>query len=292
MLGILKKYNLFVCVLIFGLSMNAWSANAGNGLLWKVSKPEQQTSYVLGTIHSDDPAVTNLPAQVIHALQQSDSFSAELDLDMTQMLQAQMQMLLPDDQSLQSVIGAHRFKKCVTLMGSYGVPEAILTRMKPWAVAAQLSMPKPQTGIFLDLKLFQMAQMQGKKTYGLETIAEQMGVFDGMTEKQQLVMLDQAIKDHAQMPGKINILIRLYVKRDLNGMKQFSENEMKKIDPTLSSIMEKKLINDRNHRMVERMQSQLKAGKAFIAVGALHLPGEQGILQLLRKRGYHVSVVF
>ncbi len=292
MRGILKKNALLTCVLIFSISMNAWSAGSGNGLLWKISKSGQQTSYVLGTIHSDDPAVTQLPTQVSQALQQASSFTAELDLNMNAMLQAQMQMLLPDNKSLQSVIGAQRYNKCVSLMGTYGVPEAMLSKMKPWAVAAQLSMPKPQTGVFLDLQLFQMAQSQGKKTYGLETVAEQMSVFDNMTESQQLIMLDQAIKDHAQMPAKINTLIRLYVKRDLKGMKQFSDNEMKKIDSSLSSIMEDKLINERNHRMVKRMQPQLSVGKAFIAVGALHLPGKQGILELLRQQGYQVTVIY
>ncbi len=292
MSGFMKKNVLFVWMLLLGLPLNTWAASPENGILWQVSKPGLQASYVLGTIHSDDPAVTTLPAKVNSALQQSRSFTAELDLDITQMLQAQMQMLLPENETLLSVIGEQRFKKAVSLMTSYGVPEVLLSRMKPWAVAAQLSMPKPRTGIFLDLKLYQMAQQQGKKTYGLETVAEQLSIFDEMTKSQQLAMLDQAIKDHALMPGKINTLIRLYVKRDLNGMKRFSDNEMKKLDPSLSRIMEDKLINKRNHLMVKRMQPQLIAGKAFIAVGSLHLPGEQGILVLLKKQGYNVKVIY
>ncbi len=290
--GILNKKVLLGYVLIFSLSMNVWAADSDNGILWQVSKSGQLPSFVLGTIHSDDPAVTALPAKVTSALQQSTSFSAELDLDMSKMLQAQMQMMLPENKTLQSVIGAQRYNQCLSLMSRYGVPEALLSKMKPWAVAAQLSMPKPQTGVFLDLQLFQMAQVQGKKTYGLETIAEQMSVFDGMTESQQLIMLDQAIKDHAHMPAKINKLIKLYVKRDLNGMKKFSDIEMEKIDSSLSNLMEDKLINERNHRMVKRMQPQLAAGKAFIAVGALHLPGEQGILKLLQKQGYQLKVIY
>jgi len=281
-----------VWLLLTSLSMNAWADSSENGILWQVSKSGLQSSYLLGTIHSDDPLVTALPAKVNNALQQSSSFTAELDLDIMQMLQAQMQMLLPENTSLQSVIGEPRYKKAVGLMTSHGVPEAMLSKMKPWAVAAQLSMPKPKSGIFLDLKLYQMAQVQGKKIYGLETVTEQLSIFDNMTKSQQLAMLDQAMKDYVLMPGKINTLIKLYVKRDLNGMKRFSDDEMKKMDSSLSSIMEDKLINERNHRMVKRMQPQLTLGKAFIAVGALHLPGEQGILVLLEKQGYKVSVIY
>ena len=292
MLRIFYKEYLLISALIVGISVNGWSADFGQGVLWKVSKSGQESSFILGTIHSDDPSVTNLPAKVSSALQQSRSFTAELDLNLNSIMQAQMQMLLPGDKTLQSVIGAQRYKKCVGLMAAYGAPEMMVSKMKPWAIAAQLSMPKPQTGIFLDLKLYQMAQSQGKKIYGLETVAEQMGIFDSMSLSQQLIMLDQAIKDYPTMPAKINLLLRLYVKRDLQGMERFSKKEMKKVNPEMAKLIDTKLIKERNHRMVDRMQPQLAAGKAFIAVGSLHLPGEQGILNLLQQRGYTLSALY
>ena len=211
---------------------------------------------------------------------------------MATMLQAQMQLFLPNNQSLQKIVGAQRYKKCVSLMSGYGVPEMMVDKMKPWAIAAQLSMPKSTTGLFLDLKLYQMAQQKGLKVYGLETAEEQMGVFETMSEQQQKSMLDQAIKDHPQVPQKISALIQYYLNRDLRGMQAFSEAELKRADPAITEIMENKLIKERNYRMVKRMQSQLNEGKAFIAVGALHLPGKQGILQLLENRGYSVKAVY
>ena len=119
-----------------------------------------------------------------------------------------------------------------------------------------------------------------------------MSIFGDMTEQQQKTRLKQAIKDYPEMPGKISKLIRYYINRDLRGMMEFSEVEMKRADPALVEIIDKKLIKERNHRMVKRMQSQLTAGKALIAVGALHLPGEQGILQLLENKGYQVRSVY
>jgi len=289
---ILNKTGLWLCLVLITLPLSVWSGSFDRGVLWEISKAGQQSSYLLGTIHSDHASVTNLPAPVKKALDGSTSFTAELDLNMASMLQAQMQMLLPETQSLQSIVGAQQYNKCVTLMANYGVPEMLVDRMKPWAIAAQLNMPKPTTGLFLDLKLYQMAQQKGLKTYGLETVDEQMSVFGGMTEQQQKVMLDQAIKDYPEMPGKISTLIRFYVNRDLRGMLAFSEDEMKRADPALKEIIDTKLIKERNHRMVERMRPQLAGGKALIAVGALHLPGEQGILQLLENRGYKVKAVY
>ena len=290
-----NKVGLWLCLALLALTalpVSAWSGSFDRGVLWEISKAGQQRSYLLGTIHSDHASVTNLPAPVKKALDGSKSFTAELDLNMSSMLQAQMQMLLPETQSLQSIIGAQQYRKCVALMASYGVPEVLVDRMKPWAIAAQLNMPKPTTGVFLDLKLYKMAQQKGLKTYGLETVEEQMSVFGDMTEQQQKTMLEQAIKDFPGMPGKISTLIRYYVNRDLRGMQTFSEAEMKRSDPALMEIIDTKLIKERNHRMVERMQPQLADGKALVAVGALHLPGEQGILQLLENRGYKVKALY
>lgn len=286
------KKALFIFLIMATLPGQAWSGNFDKGILWQVSKPGQTRSYILGTIHSDDPTVTNLPRQVKKALSESKSFTAELDLDMSAMLQAQMQMFLPNDQSLKKIVGLGRYRKCVNLMSGYGVPEMMVDRMKPWAIAAQLSMPKPKSGVFLDIKLYQLAQQRGFKLHGLETVSEQMGVFESMTEEQQLLMLSHAIRDYPSMPQKVSRLIAYYRDRDLRGMMQYSEEELNSTDPELKEIMEERLINARNQRMVERMQPQLVEGLAFIAVGALHLPGNKGILQLLEDRGYRVEAVY
>ena len=222
----------------------------------------------------------------------AQSFTAELDLNLAAMLEAQMHMMLPPDQELKDIIGAHRYDKAVNLMNNYGMPEMIVARMKPWAIAAQLMMPKPSTGVFLDLKLFQEAQARGVRTYGLETAAEQMGAFEGMTQQQQIEFLDQSLQEHKNMPAMIQKLITLYLARDLAGLQRYSEEQMQKGDQHLAKVLEKNLIDDRNKRMVERMQVRFQEGNAFVAIGALHLPGEQGILRLLQNRGYQLKALY
>lgn len=288
----IKNKALWLCLLLVTQPVAVWSGGFDKGILWQISKNGQKSGYVLGTIHSDDPTVTTLPAQVQRAFDESSSFTAELDLNIASMLQAQMYLLLPGNQSLQKILGKRRYNQCVSLMRGYGVPEMMVDRMKPWAIAAQLSMPKPTSGLFLDLKLYQMAKQKDFKLYALETAQEQLGVFEAMTERQQKIMLDQAIKDHPQMPHKISSLIHYYIKRDLRGLQAYSETELLRTDPAIREIMQSKLIVDRNQRMVARMQPQLLDGNAFIAVGALHLPGNQGILQLLVDRGYMVKAVY
>ncbi|MGD8783121.1 MAG: TraB/GumN family protein [Thioalkalispiraceae bacterium] len=285
-----KSFYLIIIILLQPVVVGAGSFD--RGILWEVYKSGQQNNYLLGTIHSDHPSILDLPVEVEKALNRSTSFTAELDLNLSSMLQAQMQLFLPEGKSLKQIVGPRLYAKSVSLMRSYGVPEMLVDRMKPWAIAAQLNLPKSKSGIFLDLKLHQIAQQKGLTTYGLETVAEQMSVFDKLSEHKQKIMLKQAIEDYPSLPGKIAKLIRYYLNRDLRGLYIYSQSEMKRADPAISAILQNKLVNERNHRMVNRMLPRLKKGKAFIAVGVLHLPGENGILQLLEDRGYQLRSVY
>lgn len=267
-------------------------AYADPGLLWKVEKDGTVANYVFGTIHSDDPAITTLPYQVERVFSHARSFTIELDMDLSTILHAQTLMLLPAEKDLSRMLGEQRYKKCISLMEEHGVPEMLVMRMKPWAIATQLSMPKPTTGVFLDLKMYQQAQAKGIPTYGLETIQEQTDVFDKMTTEQQITILDEAMENYKDLPDMISTLKRQYLQRDLDGMQAFSEKYMKKGDANLAGIVQQKLVYERNYRMVERMQIRFKEGGAFIAIGALHLPGDKGVLNLLRQKGYRVEAVY
>ena len=278
-----------LCLLCIAQSQ---AADFSKGVLWEVSGKSNPPSYLLGTIHSDDPAVTAIPAPVQMVMLKVQSFTAELDLDLGAMLEAQTQMMLPLDQDLKTIIGQQRYDKAVELMSQYGMPEMLVARMKPWAIAAQLMMPRPTTGVFLDLKLFQQAQGRGIPVYGLETVAEQMGVFEKLTKQQQIAMLDQSLREHKNMPAMIKRLTRLYIQRDLAGLQRISDEQMRNTERGLANAMEKNLINDRNVRMADRMEVRFKEGNALIAIGALHLPGNNGVLHLLQQRGYRLKAIY
>lgn len=277
---------------IFMQAVPAWSGDFTHGVLWAISKPGIHVSYLLGTIHSDDPRVTRLPEAVIQAFAKSSSFTGELDMSADSLARTQQAMLLPDDTLLESVVGQARYEQCVKLMAGYGVPASVVNRMKPWAVALQLNMPKPGTARFMDLNLYEQAVARGLPVYGLETIPEQTAVFDKLPVAQQIVLLDEAIANHRETAALIDTLIDLYLARDLAGMQAINDDQMRQGDTNLAAKVEQRLIVMRNHRMVKRMQSQLKQGHAFIAVGALHLPGREGILNLLEQQGYLVRYVY
>ena len=279
---------LFICCVC---NQVAWAADE-KGILWRIEGAASRPSYLLGTIHSDDVRVTNVPASIAQALQQADSFSGEVEMDLPSLMQASQATLLPDGQSLEQRVGSPLYKQTVQLLAAYGMPELVVQRMKPWAAAAALSLPRPQTGIFLDMALYHQAAATGKRVYGLETIAEQVGALETLSPELQVAMLRDAVAQHDQVDQLIEQLINAYLRRDLKALESISHTAMQEGDDRVAEMFAAEVVDRRNYRMLERMQPRLREGNAFVAVGALHLPGEKGLLRLLRNKGYRVSPVY
>jgi uncharacterized protein YbaP (TraB family) len=272
-------------------SYAAWAADE-KGILWRIDGAANQPSYLLGTIHSDDARVTNVPPGIMRVFQQADSFSGEVKMDLPSMMQASQATLLPAGQSLEQLIDRSLYQQTVQLLAAYGMPELVVQRMKPWAAAATLSLPRPQTGIFLDMLLYNQAAAAGKQVYGLETIAEQIGAMESLSPDLQITMLRDAVAQHDQLDKIIEQLITAYVRRDLKALESISNAAMQQGDARVAEMFNAEVVDRRNYRMLERMQPRLREGNAFIAVGALHLPGDKGLLKLLRDKGYRVSPVY
>ena len=285
-------YRSLIWLFIYCLfSQTAWAADE-KGILWRIEGAASQPSYLLGTIHSDDARVTNVPASVSHAFQRADSFSGEIKMDLPSLMQASQATLLSDGQSLEQLVDAALYKQTVQLLAAYGMPELVVQRMKPWAAAAALSLPRPKTGMFLDMTLYHQAAAAGKRVYGLETIAEQVGAMESMSPELQVTMLRDAVAQHHQVEQLIEQLITAYLRRDLKALESISNAAMQNGDDRVAEMFSTEVVDRRNYRMLERMQPRLREGNAFVAVGALHLPGEKGLLKLLRNKGYRVSPVY
>jgi hypothetical protein len=164
--------------------------------------------------------------------------------------------------------------------------------MKPWAAAVTLSMPAPEDGEVLDMDLYQRAQQAGKPVFGLESIREQLAIFEDMPEEEQLVLLRDTVENFAEIDAMQRELIDAWLQRDLGMLMAINDAAMQTGDRQLAVELQDKLIIRRNRLMVERLQQYLKEGVVFVAVGALHLPGETGLLNLLEQRGYTVRVIY
>ncbi|OUD14197.1 TraB/GumN family protein [Thioflexithrix psekupsensis] len=260
------------------------------GIFWEIRYPNVSPSYLLGTMHTEDQRVTQLSDVIWQRFEQADSASFEILMEAGQLLQSVQLMFLDSGRSLKDIVAneAH-YDILISRLEKRGIPEIALRRLKPWAVMVTVSMPETKTGEILDLMLFQQAKLSSKAVYGLESVKEQLGFFDALTTDEQLILLEETLNQLEEMPDFFEQLHELYLKRNLGEMLAFYREGLAKSEYT--ELMDKfhhGLVSERNSRMLTRMLPRLREGNAFIAVGALHLPGEGGLLDLLQQQGYVV----
>ena len=293
---LLQKTALAWLQLLFVTLLAANPANAAetfdHGLLWKIQGSGAAPSYLFGTMHSEDPEVVRLPTAVQQAFDKSRGLTLEVVLDPQSLLAMTSGFMLGDGSTLESHIGASLYKRVVSAMAVYGMPEVIVSTMKPWAVAVTLMTPPGETGVVLDLHLYQRAVAAGKPVDGLETPLEQLSVFDELSESDQVALLKDTLDNLPDVQDMLDDLKNAYLARDLVRLTAINDAAMRDSDPQLVARFTNKLITRRNHRMAERMQSRLRGGGQFIAVGALHLPGSDGLLRLLSQQGYTLTRVY
>ena len=260
-----------------------------HGLLWQVTHPQGAVNHILGTIHSDDPRVLALPPAVAAALDGARRFMMEVVMT-PEALVTMAQRITLTKGDLKSILGSALFDRTAEALAERGMPPQMVRRLKPWAAAMMLSMPATQTGRYLDLELYQRALAGEKAVHGLERV----DIFDGLSRQDQVAYLKQALHLLPRMPAILEQMITLYVAGELRGLAALAHTWVAPGSsgalPGAPQLMER--LNDhRNVRMVARMETHLKSGGTFVAVGALHLAGPKGILNLLAQKGYRVAAV-
>ena len=263
-----------------------------SGLLWRIERPGSTPSYLFGTMHSDDPGVVDLPAPVRKAFDQADAVTLEVTLDPESLLALTQALMMSDGATLDTLLGPGLYARAVEAMAGYGIPDSMVARMKPWAVAVTLMTPPTQTGVVLDHMLYRKALADGKPVDGLETVAEQVGLFDSLTIAEQIDLLRDTLEHLDDIEQMLADLHQAWLQRDLARLVAINAAALRDSDPQLATLFNQRIILDRNRRMAERLDSRLHKGGHFIAVGALHLPGEQGLLELLEQRGYRLTRLY
>ncbi|HXZ95654.1 MAG TPA: TraB/GumN family protein [Burkholderiales bacterium] len=270
------------------------TAEFSKGLLWKVERADTQPSYIFGTIHLDDARLTNFPALVEKTFMRSKSFTMEMIIDETSTEKFTASMLRDDGSDLKVLLGEPLYTQTTKVMlEEYGMPSELTARFKPWALMLTLVLPKERQGAIVDDVLYQQALEQHKSVYQLESIEEQIAVFDGLSMEVQIGLLKEAVEHHDMIPGLVEKSIKAYLKRDLGAMWEINNSMLEdEADKTLNDAFLQRVLYNRNMRMAERMQPRLAEGAAFIAIGALHLYGDRGVLSLLQSRGYRVTRLY
>lgn len=263
-----------------------------DALLYEVRAPGgQNPSYLFGTIHSEDPRILDLPGPVLTAFADSPAFALEVVPDTEAIIKSMVTMTYTDGRTLREVLPADLYPEVAAALQGLGMPPAAFRDFKPWAVLTLISVPPAGSGEFLDMRLYRTAKDAGKRILGLESMEEQLAVFDDMNESDQIALLREALGSRDELPAMFESLIEAYLARNLDTLMERSEHYLQGTDPRLSALFREAAVESRNRRMAQRMLPLFDQGGWFIAVGALHLPGENGILNLLEQKGYRVTPV-
>lgn len=275
-------------------------------------------AFLYGTVHLPDKRVVTLPDSVVAAFDASDVFFAEIEATAASEAKVQSMATMPQGQSLQKVLGPATWARIEARFIKAGQPAALaaaLSRFEPWAFSSLLPMldylDEMATQPALDKMLYQRAEKAGKAVAGLESVEEQVAVFQSFTRAEQVQMLRDSLdlldKYEAQGRNVMEEMIGAWMSGDSATLVQLLDDGFGS-DPVIRERAEQELLWKRNARFAERMDAAMVAFPAktsFFAIGALHLPNapkikgqppagpgmpaKLGIPELMRQRGYTVT---
>lgn len=282
----------FSLVLVFTIPALAQE----NSLLWKITSPDgNNTSYLFGTYHILGSDYLNDHKKVQAAYQASQSVVVETEIDSSQMMAVAMKGMMLG-KSLKKMMDSADYALIKReLEPSLGMDLAQLDQFKPIFVSIMYSMalaqkftPEEMTygGLPIDQYFASNGHKMKKEITSLETPMEQAEIlFNSQNLDEQIEDLVELAKDKDEVIAMTKMVIQSYMKEDLKTMFE----EAHKMEEATGDL--EVLLDDRNDRWIGILNPILMKGEAFIAVGALHLPGENGLLELLKKEGYTLSPV-
>ena len=283
------------------MAQAAATENSGP-LLWKIERAGRPTSYLFGTVHLTDERVTKLSPAVEQALGQSKTVALEVSdisekATATVIAQSAPLVMFTDGRRLDGLLSGTEYDTVKRIISRSGMPSDLAALFKPWIVTMIMSVSDcertsiQQGARVLDMKIAEVGKARGLQVVGLETIPEQLQALAAVPEPQQLDMLRASLKFADRTNDMMETLVQLYLDRKISAALPFQIAIAKQVgigNETFAGFQEK-LLTDRNIKMRATAEPLLEQGGVFIAIGALHLPGKQGLVALLREAGYTVT---
>ena len=166
----------------------------------------------------------------------------------------------------------------------------MVERVKPWVAYITMSYPVGSNPAeTLDFYLGELAARRGVVVKPLETVKEQLELMDSLSRQEQLILLRDTVCYYDLLQKDYQILRRLYLDNDMQTLFNMGSLLPDDEDKEVYQKVYDELLIERNHRMFKRMESEFSAGDVLVAVGAMHLPGEEGLLDLLAAKGYSLK---
>ena len=275
--------------LVLGLTM---VEVCGAQVFYSITSPDDRQSWLLGTVHAEDARVLDFPPVLEQALRQADTVALELVPGQQEMDRLAAAMRLPEGQELADYLDDELHERVVAAMCDRGMQPEAAARLRPWAAALTLAQPPVKTGRFMDFVLAQRAVEQGAVAVALETMTEQLAFFTGMGQEAHIALLESAVDVHEQGGKVFEALVQAWLAGDLDKLVQLAEAQLSDLPDRIRNHFRQAGIVERNRNMARRAQPLIERGGTLIAVGALHLPGPEGMIVLLREQGNRVEVIY
>ncbi len=291
----MKRFSAGLLVSLLALTSFAQSNKENNTLLWKISgNGLEKPSYLFGTIHILCKEDAYLSQNLRTAIEKADRVYLELDMDnLFELLGAMSKMKMNDDTTLADLLSPEEYKivKEYFETKSSLLPFSVLETYKPLLASSLLmeSSMACEDNVAMEQLIMEEAKAKGKRIEGLETMAYQMSVFDSIPYKLQAQELLKSITAGDQESAgdrEFREMMKAYKEQDL-------EKLGKMISKSSDGMMQYDdiLLGNRNRNWVIKLKTLLADKSLVIAVGAGHLPGNNGVISLLRKEGYKVTPV-
>jgi uncharacterized protein YbaP (TraB family) len=270
------------------------------GQLYRISH-DGRTSYLFGTIHVGKDGFNPLDPEVSRALMDSKTLVIELDIREEMPFQKALARhgRYPDGDVIQNHLSSATLNKMVQALAKAGMSLQSVQHYKPWLIAnmlvgAELDLHGFQRSQAVEYALLAAAQKQQKPVHELESAEYQLGLFDTLDARQQEQYLSESLADLASGSSlkRSQALIDAWSSADVPGIKAAWRTATTG-DSIAAGFMQRVLLGKRNPEMVANIERIMQQDQvAFVGVGLLHLVGDDGLPQLLKRRGYQVEQVY
>ncbi|GAA4021975.1 TraB/GumN family protein [Actimicrobium antarcticum] len=274
------------------------------GTLYRITQPKQHgrpghTAWLFGTVHVGNASFYPLEPTVMQALARAGTLVLELDPADQPALQAAFARhgLLPAPQTIDRVVSPSTFAQLQPVLTRLGVPLNTVTSMKPWAIAnVLLAVALEQAGYAreLGIEVHLLAKAAGKPVLALESADYQLGLFDTLDASQQEQYLRECLESitSGKMQQQARAMMNAWGRADGAMLEHLLRDEL--AETTVTADFARRILLGQRNPVMAQVIGQLMAREAssFVAIGLLHLVGEDGVPALLARRGYRVEKVY
>ena len=268
-------------------------AKAARLPLWKI-EGKTNSVYLLGSVHILSETNYPLAAPIESAFKSAQVVAFETDVGAMSEVSTQMKLLskaqLPEGETLKDQLSAETYAALMKQAEQSGLPEAMLTKFKPMMAAVTvLSVDLMKMGLNpehgVDQHFHKRAKEDGKKIVPLETVDFQIDLLTGLTKEEGELIVKSMLKDMANTRKAFDDIINAWKTGDAKALDKLL-NEATAESPAVM----KRLLTDRNENWMPKIQEMINSGKSgIVIVGAAHLVGDKGVVELLKKKGLKVT---